>query len=476
MPLLSLPNELLLLIAKRLRPKPLSALLRTTRALANLLTPLLLDGGASESYTARALEKHTPLDSASESQALENVLAPLLLDVGASESYTTWHTALYWAARHGRVELVTALLVRGASVTDIGVPDHSTALHWAARSGSEPTLCVLLDHNRGCINAPDRGGDTPIFWAAEAGHEHIVRVLAEQGARLENLRGQMLLHEAICAGRPGVAGVLLDTGADMHVYDQFGWLPLHCAARHGDEVTLVRLLELQAQVDALQLGSGGTALHWAAEGGHAGVVRELVGRGASVKVRDACGATPFHWAAFCGKAEAAESLLQCGADINAVCAEDGNTALHLALSKNDEAHDAVVEMLLARTSGPDLNAKNNAGATPLAWPVFSGSRNSVQRMLHGGADMFVRDNAGWTVLDCAEDRLDIAMIKTLVRFGTRGKRQAGSLNLRAFWRVVPRLVKEPFDQRRREKRVPLRAATCRAGPTHVPARPWLQIP
>lgn len=435
MPLLSLPNELLLLTAKHLGPKPLSALLLTTRALANLLTPLLHD-------------------------------------LGAQETYTTSLTALYWAASNGRLALATALLSRGACVSEIAIPDHSTALHWAARSGSEPTTRLLLEHHMHCINAPDRIGDTPIFWASAQGHERIVRILAENGAHLENLRGQMLLHEAIGASRPAVAKALLETGADVHVYDQFGWLPLHCAARCGDEKTLLLLLDRRAGVDAVQLGSDATALHWAAAGGHAGAVRMLVGRGARVEARDDHGATPFHWAAFCGNAEAAEWLLRSGADINAVC-KDGNTALHLALHDNDEAHDAVVKLLLERTSGPDLDAQNNAGATPLRWPVFSQFHNSVERMLRGGADMFAVDGDGRTVLDCAVERLDTEMIKTLVRFGTRGKRQAGSVSLRSFWRVVPRLMKEPFvDQRRREGA----EAPWVAQPMHLPARPWLRIP
>lgn len=95
MSLLSLPNELLLLIAKRLRPKPLSALLRTTRALANLLAPLLLDGGASETYAVRFRERAERAPP----RWRVRVLA--------------YRAVLGCAARRGRVGLVAALLVRG---------------------------------------------------------------------------------------------------------------------------------------------------------------------------------------------------------------------------------------------------------------------------------------------------------------------------------------------------------------------------
>lgn len=185
-----------------------------------------------------------------------------------------------------------------------------------------------------------------------------------------------------------------------------------------------------------------------------------------------CGATPFHWAAFCGNVGAAEVLLQKGADINAVC-DDGNTALHLALHDNDAAHGELVGMLLRRANGPDVNARNNRGDTPLRWPVFSGFHNSVERMLRGGADIFALDDHGRTVLDCAQERLDVEMIKTLVRFGTHGVRQASSVNWKSFWRVVPRLVKEPFDQRRR---APPRTTTWEVGPAYLPCRPRLVIP
>ena len=41
----------------------------------------------------------------------------------------------------------------------------------------------------------------------------------------------------------------------------------------------------------------GTALHWAANGGHKAVVRLLVERGADTKAKDNDGETVLHWAA-----------------------------------------------------------------------------------------------------------------------------------------------------------------------------------
>ncbi|KAI9339812.1 ankyrin repeat-containing domain protein [Zopfochytrium polystomum] len=78
-------------------------------------------------------------------------------------------------------------------------------------------------------------------------------------------------------------------------------------------------------------GSGGglCALHWAADRGHAAVVRWLVERGATVDARDADEATPLHYAAIAESREAIDALLACGADRTAKNA-DGETPQDVA--------------------------------------------------------------------------------------------------------------------------------------------------
>lgn len=441
MPLLHLPNELLLLIAAHLGAKDLSSLILTTHPFYILLTPLLYD-------------------------------------LGALETHTTTPTALYWAASHGQPALVAELLLRGAKTAESAIPDNSTALHWAARSGDLAATKLLIGDD--CLNAPDRTGEGPVFWAAKAGHEDVVRLLVGKGALMENVRGQLLLHEAISAGFPGVARVLVEEGAEVGRYDQFGWLPLHCAARCGDVVTTGLLLRMGARVGAVHLGSGATALHWAAKGGVGEVVGMLVESGAEVEARDeTCGATPLHWAAWCGNVGAVQALLEVGADVNARCG-DGNTVLHFALHDNGAGHQAVVRLLLEREDWPNVNARNKAGDTPLRWPVFSGYYDYVEMLLKKGADMFAEDAHGRTVLDCAEEQLDLEMIRVLTRYGTKGWRQASAVTWKTFCRVTPRLVKEPFEQKRREAVHPVYRAVTWVGEGPVSeypsARPTLFIP
>jgi ankyrin repeat protein len=76
---------------------------------------------------------------------------------------------------------------------------------------------------------------------------------------------------------------------------------------------------------------GATALHVAAERGHAGAVRSLAARGgqAAVDARNVINQTPLHWAAANGETAAAQELLEAGADAS-LKEDNGMTALELA--------------------------------------------------------------------------------------------------------------------------------------------------
>lgn len=70
-------------------------------------------------------------------------------------------------------------------------------------------------------------------------------------------------------------------------------------------------------------------IHWAADRGHAAVVRLLLARGAGVDARDADGQTPLHYAACCQHAEVVRALVEAGAHVLAQDA-DGQTPAQVA--------------------------------------------------------------------------------------------------------------------------------------------------
>ena len=99
-------------------------------------------------------------------------------------------TALHWAANHGKVEIVKALLAKGASPARkaCGAAERAnTPLHWAAYRGHLRAVWVLLEAGYGPDDV-DGVGNTALHLAASSGHASVVEVLLDDGAdaRVQN--------------------------------------------------------------------------------------------------------------------------------------------------------------------------------------------------------------------------------------------------------------------------------------------------
>lgn len=86
-------------------------------------------------------------------------------------------TPLMLAALRGDMELVLALINRGA---DINKPGWAP-LHYAATKGSVPIVRELLDKSA-YIDAESPNGTTPLMMAAMYGSPEVVKILLEAGA------------------------------------------------------------------------------------------------------------------------------------------------------------------------------------------------------------------------------------------------------------------------------------------------------
>ena len=155
-------------------------------------------------------------------------------------------------------------------------------------------------------------------------------------------------------------------------------------AARGGAVDVVRALVGDgADVHAAR-GDGMTALHFAAESGHAEVARVLLDAGAAVDAGTRIGRyAPLHMAARGGHGPVVALLLEAGADANAATTNSGVTALHLASAAVD-GRSAVAALL---DHGADPNAREgSAGQTPLMFAAAANRPAAVAALLEADAD------------------------------------------------------------------------------------------
>nr|KAE8944215.1 hypothetical protein PF009_g6088 [Phytophthora fragariae] len=161
---------------------------------------------------------------------------------------------------------------------------------------------------------------TPLCWAAQAGNLEMVQLLIVEGAQVDAATTS-------------------------------GFTPLLLAASAGHAHVVQQLLMKGADSEACIKRSGFTALLVAVFNNYVGVVRHLVKKRVNLEVRSADGSTALHLAAEKGHAAVVQLLLAGGSNTNATIQRDGSTALHKAAFMNKPA---VVWLLLRGGADPQL--------------------------------------------------------------------------------------------------------------------------
>ncbi len=178
---------------------------------------------------------------------------------------------------------------------------------------SRQVLDKLYAGDRAAAEAAAAGQSLDVFAAAAMGADEQLRQgLADDptAATARTDDGFTALHLAAFFGTSDTVAILLAGGADPAsvAENPMRVTPLHSALAHRDPVSVRRLLEAGAPVDAQQAG-GYTALHAAAMHGDAELVRLLLDHGATVDLRDDGGRSAADHAAQAGHAALAEELM-----------------------------------------------------------------------------------------------------------------------------------------------------------------------
>jgi ankyrin repeat protein len=187
-------------------------------------------------------------------------------------------------------------------------------------------------------------------------------------------RGLSALSIAVRQGHDEMAAFLmpltspwLRLHAELAVPDRYGPAEeaLDRAAAGGDAQALHTALADDADVRARTGEERRTALHAAADAGHADLAAILLDAGAAIDARDKSGRTALWRAARRGHLDVVRLLLRCGADAEARDFEAEQTPLIQAVLANEPG--AVTELLSA---GADPHATDADGLSALDYAEY----------------------------------------------------------------------------------------------------------
>jgi hypothetical protein len=151
------------------------------------------------------------------------------------------------------------------------------------------------------------------------------------------------------------------------------------AARDGDSAKVSTLLSTQGAQSYInyQDAKGASALHIAAEKGHASVTEQLIAARCNIGLQEKSGYHAAHLAAAKRHAAVTEQLIAARCDVNLQNNITGNTLLHITAITGDEA---VTKQLLAVRCNVDLQDTN--GLTAL---------QAAERLGHAGVATLIRN-------------------------------------------------------------------------------------
>lgn len=310
-------------------------------------------------------------------------------------------------AVHAGCVSVVAWLCNNGAIVDWAAPDGRTALICAVEHSNEACAASMVDvllEKRAAVEPASTGArvPSPLVAAACAGRVAIGRLLLDAGAApgtadpagrrplpcaavlgsfdfctllLEKRAGVSdrgmsgshpaagadpavgvtALSVAVAAGDMRLATMLLEAHADCELADQRDFRPLMAAARGGHVALCILLMDARAEVNAQQVGSGKTALVFAAGVGSLEVCATLLAARADMEVQAVTGVRALHAATANGHEAVCKALLAAGADAAAAGPHEQD-ALALARAAGHVAVSAVLAAARAPTTAAAVPA------------------------------------------------------------------------------------------------------------------------
>jgi len=371
----------------------------------------------------------------------EDVIPLLPADQVAGLISTEGNNALHLVAQQGHDKLIEELYDRSGDTSLLSSQNSTldTPLHCAARAGHENAVSVLVrlardNRDESILGFKNKAGDTALHLAARLGHAAAVKAMVSEPSDLAsevNNAGVSPLYLGVMSGSEPTVRAITESCSHASAAGPNSQNALHAAVFQGKR--MVKLLlgwkpgpSLASDRDV----SGSTPLHFASSDGDHSVVDDilLAVPPSVVRTRDERGLSALHVAAEMGHACVAKALIEACPDAVELLDVRGRTFLHAAARGG---HSKVVSLAIAMkepTTCRLLNTQDGDGNTPLHLAVAALAPDVAEALLRNGkvqADVMNTD--GHTPLDLAAKSTSffsmLGLVVTLAAFGGQSRPQ-----------------------------------------------------
>ncbi|KAF2881524.1 hypothetical protein ILUMI_24658 [Ignelater luminosus] len=312
------------------------------------------------------------------------------------------NTPLHLALIKKYPKVAELLISNGADVNIIN-KEKETALHCAARSGCYDIIDKILS-NHLIVDKQNCNGETALQLALEEGHIDIVEELLSNGANvmLEDVCGDTSFAYALSDlnNEEIVNKMVLNLKADNIINkcsqdDENSLLHLALSKRYTKAIE--RLIDCGADINKTNKLCE-TPLYLAIKHDCLNFVPKLISK-ENINIRQRKnGNTALHMALLKNNKDVINLLIKSGADVN-IGNKNGQSVFHLAVKRGDL--DMVTQML--ENCKVEINKPNKKGDTVLHLATQKGREDIVNVLLSHEIDIALRNHWNQTALDLAEE-------------------------------------------------------------------------
>jgi|GEM_PF-490248 len=194
-------------------------------------------------------------------------------------------------------------------------------------------------------------------------------------------------------------------------FDNLGNSVVHYAAARGQKELIEWLKVNDFDLNLKNKKNDATALHFAAQNGHLMTVRRLVELGAELNARANRGETALFFASMENFDHIVKYLMTAGANQNIGTSFDAVSPLMIAVNRG---HDSVVVALLENNT--DYHLKDRRGWNALMFAIAANEFSLVKILLSKSAEVNIADKRGWSPLMLAAENKDTKILEEVFKF------------------------------------------------------------